>query len=190
MDVLRADRYRRMPWKNGGGETAEIAIFPAQASIDDFDWRISMAMVASAGGFSSFSGVDRTLCILSDAPLHLAIGGADPVLVTRQSAPLAFAADTPVTATLAEGPVTDLNVMTRRGRWSHQVVRRRITGPLALAGRQGETLCVIADAGFSLPRTGTEVGPYDTLVLAGEAAADLVFAAPATVYVVTLVSSG
>ena len=26
--ILRAKDYRRMPWKNGGGETVEIAVFP------------------------------------------------------------------------------------------------------------------------------------------------------------------
>ncbi|MGI2035464.1 HutD family protein [Rhizobium panacihumi] len=35
-----------MPWKSGKEETTEIAVFPPDASIDDFDWRISMATVA------------------------------------------------------------------------------------------------------------------------------------------------
>ena len=64
MRILRAGNYRRMKWKNGGGETTEIALFPENAGLNDFDWRISMARVESAGPFSLFPGVDRTLSIL------------------------------------------------------------------------------------------------------------------------------
>ena len=51
------------PWKNGGGETAEIAVSPAGAGFDDFDWRISTAIVAQSGPFSGFPGVDRVLTL-------------------------------------------------------------------------------------------------------------------------------
>ena len=50
-----------MPWKNGGGETAEIAVSPPGAALDDFDWRLSMARVETDGPFSAFPGIDRTL---------------------------------------------------------------------------------------------------------------------------------
>lgn len=50
-----ADRVFR-PWKNGGGETAEILAFPAGAGFDDFSWRISTAIVAASGPFSAFPG--------------------------------------------------------------------------------------------------------------------------------------
>jgi uncharacterized protein len=32
--LIRAAAYRRMPWKNGGGETVEIAIAPEGATVD------------------------------------------------------------------------------------------------------------------------------------------------------------
>ena len=41
--VIRAAECQTMPWKNGGGETTEIAVFPSGAGLDDFEWRISMA---------------------------------------------------------------------------------------------------------------------------------------------------
>src|SRR3712207_8945836 len=34
MKILRSSEYRRMPWKNGKGETVEIAVFPPNASVD------------------------------------------------------------------------------------------------------------------------------------------------------------
>ncbi len=87
--VLKAQTHRRMPWKNGGGVTVEIAIHPAGASVDDFDWRVSMATVASDGPFSIFSGIDRTLSVLEGDGIVLDVEGQETTL-TRQSAPLSF----------------------------------------------------------------------------------------------------
>ena len=39
MRILRGADYKRMPWKNGGGETVEIAVSPEGAALSDFDWR-------------------------------------------------------------------------------------------------------------------------------------------------------
>lgn len=103
-----------MPWKNGGGETVEIAVSPDRATIADFDWRISMATVATNGSFSTFPGVDRTLSILEGGGMTLSIEGRQPKLLTASDAPLSFPADVPTSAALSDGPVTDLNVMTRR----------------------------------------------------------------------------
>jgi environmental stress-induced protein Ves len=112
-----------MPWKNGSGETTEIAVCPEGASLADFDWRISMATVASDGPFSVFPGIDRTLSILDGAGMSLFIEGREPLVLTAESQPLAFPADAPTNATLVEGTITDLNVMTRRASLSHEVRR-------------------------------------------------------------------
>ena len=50
-------------WKNGGGSTTEIAVFPPDAGFDDFDWRVSLATVAADGPFSAFPGIERTLAM-------------------------------------------------------------------------------------------------------------------------------
>lgn len=123
MKILKASDYRRMPWKNGGGETAEIAVFPPGAAISEFGWRISMATVAVDGPFSAFPGIDRTLTILSGAGMELAIDGRAPVTLDPQSPPLAFPADVETSARLTEGTVVDLNVMTRRDAFTHHVER-------------------------------------------------------------------
>ncbi|MBY3597935.1 HutD/Ves family protein [Rhizobium bangladeshense] len=128
MRILRAGDHKRMPWKNGKGETVEIAVFPPSASIDGFDWRISMATVAEDGPFSIFPGIDRTLAVLEGNGMVLAIDGRAPALLTTQSAPLSFPADIPVTATLDHGAITDLNVMTRRGGLTHSLTRVEIDG--------------------------------------------------------------
>ena len=61
--LLRNSDHRRMPWKNGGGETVEVIVHPEGASLSDFGWRVSMATVASDGPFSVFPGIDRTLAV-------------------------------------------------------------------------------------------------------------------------------
>lgn len=116
-----------MPWKNGGGTTTEIAISPAGASMDDFDWRVSMAHVGTDGPFSSFPGIDRTLSIVTGGGITLVFGDGEAVALTQASAPYPFAADRPVEGVLPAGAIDDLNVMSRRGRWSHTV--ERLIGP-------------------------------------------------------------
>ncbi|MGO6905167.1 HutD family protein, partial [Rhizobium ruizarguesonis] len=88
MRILRAGDYKRMPWKNGKGETVEIAVFPPDASINDFDWRVSMATVAEDGPFSIFPGIDRTLAILDGNGMVLDVAGSSPVPLTTASDPL------------------------------------------------------------------------------------------------------
>ena len=128
MRVLRAAEHRRMPWKNGGGETIEIAVSPEGAGIDAFDWRVSMAQVASDGPFSVFPGVDRTLTILDGAGLRLTVGEGAEVELVAGSDPLRFSADAPASARLIGGTVVDLNVMTRRKVWEHSVRRLAVSG--------------------------------------------------------------
>ncbi|MCX8997230.1 HutD family protein [Rhizobiaceae bacterium BDR2-2] len=128
MRIIRAAEHRQVPWKNGGGLTAEIAAFPEGASMDGFDWRLSMADVVSDGPFSIFSGIDRTLTLLSGAGMALDIEGRERIVLDSGSPPLAFPGDVAVRATLVDGPVRDLNVMTRRGRFSHRVEPFSVNG--------------------------------------------------------------
>ncbi len=143
MKILRASDYKRMPWKNGKGETAEIAVFPPDASIETFDCRISMAAVVEDGAFSTFDNVDRTLIVLDGEGIVLSVEGSDQVELRPDSPPHSFAADAPTTATLLGGPITDLNIMTRRGK-SEYSVRRQTAKPVQ-ADDEGVTLVFALD---------------------------------------------
>ncbi len=125
MQILRAADYRTMPWKNGMGSTTEIAISPAHAKLDDFDWRVSMAQVASDGPFSSFAAIDRTLLVLEGNGLDLSVQD-HPVKRIDRATIHAFPGDQPTSATLIDGPIVDLNVMTRRGVVTHDVRRIKL----------------------------------------------------------------
>lgn len=115
------------PWKNGGGSTRQLAIAPPGAGLDDFSWRISCAQVASSGAFSHFPGVDRSLALLTGSGLELQRAGARHTLHADGEV-LVFGGEEDVAAQLIEGPVTDLNVMTRRGLWRHQLRHLQLSG--------------------------------------------------------------
>lgn len=101
---LPANERRRQPWKNGGGVTTEVCAFPAGSSIDDFQWRISLAEVTSAGPFSRFPGVDRVLTVL-EGELELRFDGeAGAHVLTTDSGPLRFFGETPCDGRRATAP--------------------------------------------------------------------------------------
>lgn len=128
MRLLPKSGYRRSPWKNGGGETVEMLASPEGAGLDSFDWRISSAHVASAGPFSHFSGVDRTLSVLGRGRLVLAFEGRSAVTLDEASAPYVFPGDAAVSGLIPDGPIDDFNVMTRRGQARHHVQQLHLAG--------------------------------------------------------------
>jgi len=110
-----------MPWKNGSGTTLELAIAPRGASLEDFAWRISSAQVAVDGAFSSFPGVDRSLAVLAGNGLRLQREDGRVETLHSDGAIAVFGGEETISAQLLGGPITDLNLMTRRGLWTHRV---------------------------------------------------------------------
>jgi uncharacterized protein len=102
-------------WKNGGGATRTIALSPADASFDNFDWRVSIAEVSSAGDFSRFPGVDRVILLLDGDGMILHFTHDSVALTTHYEA-FNFSGDDAIRSELVNGSTRDLNVMTRRGR--------------------------------------------------------------------------
>ncbi|KRB59399.1 HutD-family protein [Rhizobium sp. Root708] len=186
--VLKASSYRRMPWKNGGGETVEIAVSPPDAALSDFDWRVSMATVATDGPFSIFVGIDRTLSILEGAGMALAIDGAEPRVLTTTSEPLSFPADVAVSATLPGGPITDLNVMTRRARLRHRVERIEVDGRCSVHVATGTWLVLCQHGTLSLGLAGEPMvlDAGDTFLAEGAADTVLSLTGQALSYLISI----
>jgi uncharacterized protein len=190
MRIIRSSAYRRMPWKNGGGETVEIVIAPAGATLDAFDWRVSMARVASSGPFSRFPGIDRTLAVLTGAGIRLDVAGRGAVTLERTTPPFAFSGDDPAAAELVDGPIEDLNVMTQRTRYRHRLSRISATAPVHLP-REGEILVAITRgaAGTAIADgEALDIADGDTLLLDHGAAKALEIApaASAELYLIEL----
>jgi uncharacterized protein len=114
------------PWKNGAGLTREIAVGPRGAGANDFDWRFSLAEVERDAPFSAFPGVDRCIVLLRGAGMRLrSDGGGLDHRLDQPLVPFHFSGDTPLSATLVDGPSGDFNVMTRRGAWTAEVTTQR-----------------------------------------------------------------
>jgi environmental stress-induced protein Ves len=165
MLLIRFSDYRRMPWKNGGGETAEVAASPTGAGLDSFDWRISMARIECDGPFSTFPGVDRTLTIVEGDGLRLKIDGRPPVDLTSTSDPFRFHADVPTAASLIGTTTTDVNVMSRRGLIEHSVRRLVIREAVQLKlHRTAVMLCQSGSPRIAAPDSTVELQPFDSLL--------------------------
>ena len=147
------------PWANGGGITYEVLRSP-QGS-DDFDWRVSIAEIASEGPFSSYPGVERVLILLRGA-MVLEIDGVSHE-VSRFS-PLAFAGESSVEARLSQAPTMDLNVMTRRGRAEAQV--DLLTGPVVTLDHThaAARAVIVLDGAWAAARVADPLGEWDCLV--------------------------
>ena len=191
MKIIRARDCRTTPWKNGGGSTTEIAVAPAGASLDNFDWRVSLARVASDGPFSEFPGIDRSLAVVKGEGLVLSIGQHAPLTLSRGSEPISFPGDVAASARLTAGEITDLNVMTRRRRFIHRMQRIHdpiacdfdghhiafvlsLNGKASLASERAAATLDHGDAAILLSRNGSlriaPLGPSDVyLVLLREA---------------------
>lgn len=137
MQLLRASEYRRLPWKNGGGETREILISPPGATLDEFDWRVSLATIERDGPFSHFNAIDRTLCVIRGQGIHLAVDHAPAVSLLCTSEPYSFAGESAARAELIDGPIVDLNVMSRRGSVRHTLRRATLTEQLRVEASSG-----------------------------------------------------
>jgi len=163
--LIRPADHRIVPWRNGGGRTAELAVAPAETPLG-FLWRFSMADVEQDGPFSAFPDCDRTLLLLQGDGVVLTFQDGEVRRLSRPWDLISFAGDRPVDCRLIDGPVRDLNVMVDRrrarmecrvlpgaGERSFPAVRVRLLYLLSGTGRHG------AD----------DLAPGDALLIEGEA---------------------
>jgi len=157
----------RVPWKNGGGTTAEVAAFPEGSGFETFGWRISMADVVSDGPFSVFPGIDRTLIVIEGTGIELDVEGIAYPL-DRASPKLSFSGDDITAGRLLSGPIRDLNMMTRRGQFRHRA--RFVESGVALLSEETSTAFLVAlDGPFDVTLNGTihSLQVFDSLMMEG-----------------------
>jgi environmental stress-induced protein Ves len=165
MRVLRAADRIATPWKNGGGETREVAAFPPGASLDDFAWRVSLADVAADGPFSRFAGVDRVLTVIEGGGLMLEVDGR-MLALDAAAPPLAFAGEAQVEARLTGGPIRDFNLMVRRDRWRGRCRWMTVAGTAEVAAKAAVTVILVLDAlRINRPGGAIDLAPLDAVLL-------------------------
>lgn len=111
--LIRAASGLRMPWKNGGGWTTLIAVWPESAGDENFGWRLSIAEIERSQPYSIFPGVDRRQLLLTGPGLLLTNAGERHELAEPYDV-AGFSGDTALMCEPA-GPCRVLNLMTRRG---------------------------------------------------------------------------
>ena len=111
--IHRAAERRFAPWKNGGGETAEVICHPAGAGFEDFQWRISTAKVGGSGPFSVFPGIDRVLTVLEGGAMVLRFEDGSVIETDPESGPHPFDGGLACDAELPGEGLLDLNLMVR-----------------------------------------------------------------------------
>jgi len=119
MKIITPDRFVTVPWKNNKGKTTELAISD-NGTINDFDWRLSIADVVEDGTFSDFSGFDRNLILLEGQGIKLIHDGHADLL----DIPLSISSFNGASKTIGQlinGPIKDFNLMTRQGKYQVEV---------------------------------------------------------------------
>ena len=114
MRIQRSTEHRIVPWANGLGVTADVFLSPPDT--DDWTWRISIADVSDDLPFSSMPGIDRHIVVAQGAGMALTIDGAPEHRMDLRTPPLSFAGESVTACRLLDGPIADLNLMTRRGK--------------------------------------------------------------------------
>ncbi|MGW5421731.1 HutD/Ves family protein [Streptomyces sp. NPDC003943] len=167
--LLRAHDRPATPWRNGGGVTREVAAGPAEAGLDDFVWRVSLADVATGGPFSAFPGVDRVITVVDGPGMELTVDGT-PHTVADPYEPFAFSGDAATGCRLLGGPIVDFNVMTRRDAATADVRVER--EEFTVAPRSGTQTLVIALAGTATAaEPGVTLDRFDAILLPADEAA-------------------
>jgi environmental stress-induced protein Ves len=110
--IVSADHIEPKAWRNKGGLTRDVLIWPPGSSEDQWQVRISRADITADGPFSAYTGVERWFNLLEGRGLTLKV---DQQLFTVQAgnAPLVFDGGTAPECHLLDGPTLVLNFMVR-----------------------------------------------------------------------------
>jgi environmental stress-induced protein Ves len=116
--LLDPGGYRRMPWKNGGGVTVDIAgehrPGADPAGWDGMIWRFGRTRIERPGPFSDLSGYDRILAVVEGRGLLLRPEGRAPLDVREPFKPVRFPGEWTIASELTEGPVGVVNLIAGR----------------------------------------------------------------------------
>lgn len=128
IELIHRRQFRIMPWKNGSGVTAEVAISPEGSQLQDmnFDWRISSARIEGENKFSEFPGYNRVLTVLSGEGLLLNRQELGPYEIFE------FEGEDPISCSLIDGPVEDLGVIFKRDQFRVEMKLLNVEGALFL----------------------------------------------------------
>ncbi|WP_085300536.1 HutD/Ves family protein [Cognaticolwellia mytili] len=112
IEVIEPEKFRTVAWKNGKGETIEMAI-NSGGTLDDFSWRLSMASVVEDGIFSNFSGYTRNLILVAGDGINLQHNDSKIDKLTNLLDYATFDGGDKTVGNLHTNEITDFNVIAR-----------------------------------------------------------------------------
>lgn len=116
--IIHSSQFITTPWKNGLGETTELAISDGD-TLSNFDWRLSMATVSQNGVFSNFSGYFRNLILIKGNGIDLTHSSQIGEIKTRTDclsqtlSVSSFDGGDTTYGKLHDGIIVDFNVITK-----------------------------------------------------------------------------
>jgi len=164
MQLLQKSDYKVMPWKNGYGETSEIAKDPRSL------WRLSAATVRRPSPFSEFKGYSRLLCIWQGEGLKL----NDFELKGNQVH--AFHGEQPIFCENLSPLVIDLGFISKSGLIEAQMSIHEITESINIICTGSLCFLFCASGCFQVDRLTLQTG--DTLQLSQHEVAEITLRSP------------
>lgn len=119
--IIPPEQFKKTAWKNGKGETTELAISEG-GTLDSFDWRLSMAKVVENGAFSYFTGYCRNLILIEGNGISLQHDQSRIDQLGDLLDIATFDGGCTTVATLTSGPIVDINVISNANKY-HAAVK-------------------------------------------------------------------
>lgn len=157
------------PWKNGLGQTWEIASDRSDRADPAFRWRLSRARITDTCRFSCYPGVRRWLVLAAGGALELRIDQAPPQMLERIGEQLSFDGSAAVEAVPLDGPTEDFNLMLADPTVDAQVLYRPLLGTMVVLREPGAVIAVHLLQGEAelQGEPATALHPADTLLIDG-----------------------
>lgn len=164
--VVRSGAGEETIWKNGQGRSWSLGRSEPSAG-QDHDWSVTIAVLQDEREFSSYPGIHRTLSVIEGAGMQLRLEGRE-VLLKQTTQPFAFEGETRIVGdVVAQKPVMDFNVLTRRSVCNHSSVRLEVSGESAIAC-EADVLVVYVQATLEhirIAELDLQLGQGDTLFI-------------------------
>lgn len=139
INIIKPNDFTLLPWKNGLGHTTELAINQG-GSLEDFDWRLSIASVVTNGAFSNFSGYQRNLVLIEGNGLTLDHQNGTCDQLTKILDVATFDGGCHTLGLLNQGGIKDFNIMTKKSTMTAKVKCYRDSQKIVVNLNQGD-LC-------------------------------------------------
>ncbi|MEX3955478.1 HutD family protein [Trinickia sp. EG282A] len=146
IDVRALSSVPVEPWRNGGGVTQTLATHGTE-------WRVSVAQVERDGPYSRFDSIARVSFLLRGKGVTLRHRAS--VIRLAPLTAVEYDGGTEWDATLVDGPVTALNIMTAAGRY-RTTVNPIVVATIVPPGCAAIVIALDSACRYSEPDIGTD----------------------------------